>query len=250
MNNRTILLTSTGEPYQPVRLKWSTPGKAYCLKRLEALECVAQDAKTNELRVWHIGEAADLDYGSGPKAPPPADGSTVILGTFRFPEPKAMVLEVRSFARAIALARLLRPILGTSVLLRRVRVINRWFEAGEAAQGLAALDKHLDRNVTVIRWEDAERELRDAVGSAPTPKEREARLVAWHEAHSRKDVPLVEDFPCHPEEETHEMSALASTLNLRLVRASRHWAGEPATLGQIINELAASASRGRASRGH
>jgi hypothetical protein len=118
MANRTFLLTSTGEPYQPVRLKWSPPGQGYCLKRLESLECVAQDAKTNELRVWHVGEAAELDYGSGPKAPPPADGSTVILGTFRFPEPKGVVLEVRSVARAIAVARLSSVVMSMSPVKR------------------------------------------------------------------------------------------------------------------------------------
>ena len=40
MTSKTLLLTTTGEPYQPVRLKWSVPGKAFCTQRLQALKCI------------------------------------------------------------------------------------------------------------------------------------------------------------------------------------------------------------------
>lgn len=43
---KALLVTTTGEPYQPVRLKWTVPSKAYCLQRLKKLECVGLDAET------------------------------------------------------------------------------------------------------------------------------------------------------------------------------------------------------------
>ena len=240
---KTLLVTTTGEPYQPVRLKWTVPSKAYCLQRFKSLECVGLDAETKLLTLWNTAEAQKLRLGTShgltgaPRSP--LDGRLVILGTFRFPDVKSMVLEVRSIARATEIARMLRPLLGASGKLTRVRVVNRWFAASELADGLSELDKWLDRNVAVIRWEDAADELDAIVKRGKTPEERQALWVRWHEARRKVDVPLVEDFPCHPEEESEQMGDLANTLNFRFVRASRHWAGERVTLTEVIEEIVA-----------
>ena len=239
----TLLVTTTGEPYQPVRLKWTVPTKAHCLQRLEALECVGLNSETNLLSLWHTAEAQRLKLGTAhglPGAPPsPLGGRLVILGTFRFPDATSMVLEVRSIPRATEVARLLRPVLGERAKLTRARVVNRWFAASELADGLSQLDKWLDRNVTVIRWEETEQELDAFVKRGRTPEERQALFFAWHEGRRELDVPLVEDFPCHPEDEDEQMGDLARTLNFRFMRASRHWAGEPVTLQQVIEKAVA-----------
>jgi hypothetical protein len=53
----------------------------------------------------------------------------------------------------------------------------------------------------------------------------------------KEDVPLVEDFPLVPEEETPKFDHLAMTLQLRMVRAMEHWRGQPRTLTEIIVDL-------------
>lgn len=241
----TLLVTTTGEPYQPVRLKWTVPGKPYVLERLEALACIGLDAETNLLTFWNTAEAKELKLGTwhgAPAAPvSPLGGRLVILGTFRFPDATSMVLEVRSILRATEIARMLRRALGARAKLTRVRVVNRWFAASEGAAGVHELDKALDRNVTVIRWEDTANELEAFVKPGRTPEERQALWASWHEARRKLDVPLVEDFPCHPEEENEEMRDLATTLGFRLARAGRHWAGEKVTLQQVIEEAVAKA---------
>ncbi len=243
-DKKTLLVTTTGEPYQPVRLKWTVPSKAYCLQRLKKLECVGLDAETNLLTFWNIAEAQQLKLGTSHglpgAAPRPLDGRLVILGTFRFPDVTSLVLEVRSIPRATEIARFLRPLLGASGKLVRARVVNRWFAASELADGLPELDKWLDRNVTVIRWEDAADEMEAFINRGKTPKKRQALWAQWHDAHRKIDVPLVEDFPCHPEDENDQMGDLANTLNFRFVRASRHWAGEKVTLTQVIEQIVAS----------
>jgi hypothetical protein len=241
---KMLLVTTTGEPYQPVRLKWSVPSKAYCLQRLKGLACVGLDAETKLLSLWKIAEAERLALGTshGLKgaAPSSAPGRHVVLGTFRFPDEKSMVLEVRSFARATETARLLRPVLGASARLTRARVVNRWFAASELADGLPALGKWLDRNVTITRSEEEVADELDAlVARGKTPEERQVLLLRWHEARRKVDVPLVEDFPCHPEDEDEQMGHLSTTLNFRFVRASRHWAGEQVTLAEVIEEIVA-----------
>ena len=42
---------------------------------------------------------------------------------------------------------------------------------------------------------------------------------------SKEDVPMVEDFPLAPEEETPDFQHLATSLQFRLVRAFEHWRG-------------------------
>jgi hypothetical protein len=52
---------------------------------------------------------------------------------------------------------------------------------------------------------------------------------------SKEDVPMVEDLPLAPEEETPEFIHLTMTLNLRLIRAMEHWRGNTdLTLAALI----------------
>jgi hypothetical protein len=52
---------------------------------------------------------------------------------------------------------------------------------------------------------------------------------------SEEDVPLVEDFPLHPEEETPEFLHLATALQLRMIRAVERWNGNTRlTLARLI----------------
>jgi hypothetical protein len=52
---------------------------------------------------------------------------------------------------------------------------------------------------------------------------------------SKQDVPMVEDFPLAPEEETPDFDHLAAALRFRFVRAFEHWRGNThLTLTAII----------------
>jgi hypothetical protein len=65
--------------------------------------------------------------------------------------------------------------------------------------------------------------------------ERAATASLQRKLASKKDVPMVEDFPLAPEEETPEFRDLATTLGFRLVRAVEHWNGNTdLTLPAII----------------
>jgi hypothetical protein len=120
-------------------------------------------------------------------------------------------------------------------VLARVRVINRWFKVEEAANGLDRLDKLLDANVVRIDPKEVEDALVKAMAGAKTREEKLAAFSAQTEKLSRKDVPLVEDFPLVPEEETPEFHDLTLTLRFRATRAFEHWKGNTGiTLGDVI----------------
>jgi hypothetical protein len=68
-------------------------------------------------------------------------------------------------------------------------------------------------------------------------KTREGMLQFFKESQIGEDVPLVEDLQLNPEEETPAFDTLATTLNLRAIRAWEHWQGHTdVTLGSLIRK--------------
>jgi hypothetical protein len=102
------------------------------------------------------------------------------------------------------------------------------------------LMKMLDRDVTVIDPRDGEAEhARDFLGVRTMADfEHAANESLDRRIKSKKDVPMIEDFPLAPEEETPEFRDLAMTLQLRVVRAVEHWKGNThLTLTAIIKRM-------------
>ncbi len=158
-----------------------------------------------------------------------------MLGRVRFPQNGGMTLQANSIPRAIEGARFFAPRLGPEVVAPRVRVVNRCFAADEGTPN--ELMKNLDRDVTVVDWRQAENELRRDFKSVRMRRdaERVAREFVERKLASGEDVPMVEDFPLAPEEETPDFRELATTLQLRGVRALEHWLGNTGlTLSAII----------------
>ena len=237
MSDRRLIMTTTGEPYQPVRLTYSIPGRGYAVQRLRRLRCVEDDPKTRTMTIWLDDEARALELDT-PEPHVEAFGQRVILGTIRFPK-KKMVVQVRSVRRAIEIAKMLRPVLGERAGLVRVRIVNRLFAAEELTGELDELDQALDQNVTVVRWQDREREQEEALAGATTPEELERAYARYQEQRRRRPVPLVEDFPHHPEDETEAMTDLTGKLSVRFMCALRRWNGEDVTIVQVIEEMVA-----------
>jgi hypothetical protein len=236
-----VLRTSTGEPLQPVRLYYDVPSKVHVAQRLKRLRCIASE---RTFWAWlYQDEAAALTFGK-PFADVARELHPVLIGRFRASSSRRLVLEVRSVPRAIEAARFFGPLLGTQVVLRRMRAINRFFAAEELAKGLPALDKTLDQNVVVIDPMVTEREIQAALASARTQAEKIDAYARYHESRRHKDIPLVEDFPLTPEEETPDFRSLDLTLKLRMLRALDHWRGGHRTLREIIEEHARAACPG------
>ncbi|MFO0570952.1 MAG: hypothetical protein U0263_35285 [Polyangiaceae bacterium] len=233
-----LLVTTTREPFQPVRLYYDIPSRPFVTQRLSGLGCVVTDRTSNRLQWLYDGEASALPLEVASDQVPAAV-RPVILGWLRFPKSGGLTIELGSFRRAIAAARFFGPILGPRVVLVRARVINTCFGAGDGHP--EALLRRLDQDVTVIDPVVAERQLEKDFEGVRTPEEAERVMQARMQSRlkSKRDVPLVEDFPLAPEEETPNFDHLATTLDLRTVRAVRRWSGEKdLTLTMVILELA------------
>jgi hypothetical protein len=235
--NRTLLATMTHEPFQPVRLYYAIPGRAPVTARLRELECVVE--VPNE-RCWQWlfhGEAASLRFSAG-YDDVPVERRPIILGRIRFPKNGGMTLQTNSILRAIEAARFFGPRLGPQVVAMRCRVVNRCFAAEEGKPD--DLMKTLDQNVSVIDPRVAELALEWEFKGRPRPRtmqevERVAAESLQRRIKSKEDVPLVEDYPLHPDEETSEFRDLANGLHLRAIRALEHYNGNThLTLTAII----------------
>jgi len=117
-------------------------------------------------------------------------------------------------------------------------VVNRCFAANEGDRSV--LMKTLDKDVTVIDLRKAEEEFKRNFDGVRTVEDynRAAHVSMERKLKNREDVPMVEDFPLAPEEETPEFRDLTITLQLRGIRALEHWnRNTHLTLAAIITRM-------------
>ncbi len=249
MNADALLVTTTSEPYQPVRLYYSAPSRAFVLNRIGKLRCMQPSGRGLD---WYYRDEIDsLEIGFKRIHPPPEAGD-VLIAQLRFPKP-GMTIQFRSFSRAIAFAKFIMPILGEQVVLRRARLVNRWFSAAEGARGLDVLDKQLDQNVTIIDVEKNVERMRARWAEEPPVKtmaDAEARAAEdlRRQIESREDVPLVEDFPFDPEE-NKDLRDLELMLQLRAMRCAERWQGRDVTLTEVIVRMVEQGMRAQGGTG-
>ena len=195
---RAILVTLTKEPFQPVRLYYAIPDRAFVTKRLRQLQCMV-DVPAE--RCWHWladDEAADLPIPDGCKAEL-VNGQPILLGRLHLPREGGMTIQINSIGRAIAAARFFAPRLGPEVVAMRCRMVNRFFDGDEGP--LPNLIKLLD----------------------PDGAERAAEVGVRNGIAKGKSAPRVEDFPLDPATETPEFRNLETMLKLRSILAMEHW---------------------------
>ena len=223
--DRHLLVTMTNEPFQPVRLYYAVVDHALIRRKLAGLRCVVE-APSEGCRQWLFhAEAASLRFPGGGYDDVPKKARPIVLGRIRFPEHGTMTLETNSLDRAIAGARFFGPRLGPAVVAMRCRLVNRCFAAHEGQPD--KLMATLDRDVTVIDPRVAEAALKHRFAGVRSTQDAERVAAESFEEHlkSKDDVPMVEDFPLAPEEETPDFNHLATTLQFRFVRAFEHWRG-------------------------
>jgi hypothetical protein len=232
---RCLLATMTKEPFQPVRLYYTVPDESFVVRTLEKLECMVEAPHEGCWQWLFHAEAASLRFAAGGYEDVPKEKRPIVLGRIRFPKQSGMTLETNSIERAIAGARFFASRLGADVVAMRCRVVNRCFAADEGQP--RELMASLDQDVTVIDPREAEAALRRELEGVRPGKDAGRAVAEFLERRikSKEDVPMVEDFPLAPEEETPDFQHLANTLKFRFIRAFEHWRGNThLTLAEII----------------
>jgi hypothetical protein len=231
---RHLLATMTGEPFQPARLYYAIPDPSFVIRKLRSLRCMAEAPREQCWEWLFHAEASSLRFVGG-YDDVPKERRPVILGWIRFPQSNSMTLQTNSIPRAIEGARFFGSRLGRDVVAMRFRVVNRFFAAEEGQP--EELQKTLDHDVAVVDPRSAEMAFRRELEDLRKVHDAQNTVAAFMERRlkGKEDVPMVEDFPLTPEEETPEFQNLATALQLRMVRASEHWQGNThLTLAAII----------------
>lgn len=232
---RSLLVTFTNEPFQPVRLYYAIPDRSSVVGKLGGLRCMVEDSSEQCWQWLFEAEASSLRFLDGYEAVP-RERRPIVLGRIRFPATGGMMtLDTSSIPRAIEGARFFGPRLGAGVVAVRCRLVNRCFAANEGQPN--DLQKTLDQDVTVVDPRVVEEELKRDFAGVRSKKDWERAAAANMERKLKSgwDVPLVEDLPLAPEEETPDFRDLATTLHLRMIRAMEHWRGNThLTLAAII----------------
>lgn len=233
VQERVLLATMTNEPFQPVRLYYSIPSASAVIEKLRRLKCMSE-VPHQQCWEWSLeAECASLRFPGGGYHAVPKEKRPIVLGRIRFPTLGRMTLETNSIERAIAGARLFAPHFGPEVVATRLRVVNRFFFADEGQP--SELMTTLDRDVTVIDPRETEEAFRNHFRDVRLEDRKRALIEYVEKAKAERDVPLVEDFPLAPEEETPDFLHLANTLQFRFMRAFEHWRGNThLTIGAII----------------
>lgn len=233
--DRHLLVTMTNDPFQPVRLYYAIVDRAMVISKLAGLRCVVE-APSERCWQWLFhAEATSLRFPGGGYDDVPENKRPIVLGRIRFPEHGTMTLETNSIERAVAGARFFARRLGPAVVAMRCRLVNRCFAAHEGHPD--QLMATLDQGVTVIDPRVAEAALRRRFAGVRSTQdaERAAAESLEQRLKSKDDVPMVEDFPLAPEEETPDFTHLAMALQFRFARALEHWRGNThLTLAAII----------------
>jgi hypothetical protein len=235
--NRRLLMTMTGEPFQPMRLYYAIPDRSFVIKKLRSLKCMVE-APHEQCWQWLFqAESKSLRF-PGSYDDVPKEKRPIVLGRISFRNNGGMMLQTNSISRAIEGAKFFGPRFGPKVVAIRVRVVNRCFAGDEG--GMSVLMKTLDQDVTVIDPRETEEEFKRDFKGVRTVEDynRAAAEFMERELKNREDVPMVEDFPLAPEEETPEFRDLTLTLQLRGIRALEHWNGNThLTLAAIITRM-------------
>lgn len=220
----------------PARLYYDLSRAPDVTRALDSLRCCDRTPGGDNWDWLYDDEAIGLSFQISRSDLPP-EVNPIVIGRLQLTPDGRLTITVRSCERAAEAARFFDPILGTAATLRRMRIVNRFFEASEVERGLDALDALLDRDVTVVDPREAEEAMENVLRAAPPDPAAKLAALDHHLRQRNRDIPMVEDFPLWPEEEDERFTQLATTIQFRYIRAFEHWNGNHLTLAEVIRKV-------------
>jgi hypothetical protein len=224
---KKLVMTKTGEPYQPVRIYYQVFNQKTVLGALKKLRCM--DFDTAQQRwLWLYEQEAkklrfDVSYRQLSK-----DDRPLILAVFTFFASDQMILDCRSFDRAIyALEFFDKRINYRAATPTRIRIANRFFEVDEMPapeQYTQFLDRLFEReDIKPPNFDELEAKLKNLAAEQEETERAEAAITAYLEEIASKPLPEVEELPLHVHEDG--ITTLALALRMRQTEALEHWRG-------------------------
>ncbi len=241
---KTLISTYTGEPSQPVRVYYQVTNPKTVLGVFKKLRCVYFEQALNRWRWIYEHEAKklrfEMSYSKIPKEAKP-----IILGDFFFRGERELLLEVRSFDRAIkAIDFFEKRINFRAAQATKLRVVNRFFAASEfnVEQLLAPpYDRFFDGDEVDL---PAPLLKETEFGSKSQLNEEDSQSAELEEleAQLKEKIPEIEEIPLDfYRDSSLSWSRLQLALTLRNIEAYQHFSGnESFSQYDLIEQMAES----------
>jgi len=230
-NADQVAMTTTGEIMQLIRLQYEVEDSEKLRALFASLRCIEYDASQTRWVWLYTEEARTLPFKDR------RAGKNVVLGEFVFKGETDVVLNLRSFERALnALAFFDTSIPRTVAHVTAMTVSNRLLSTAEAAS-LGSLDQYFEHaEVVVTDPASLLHDVEELVARTPDLHERFARLDQYLTDRAHAPVSALERLPVHYYEDG--IRAVEALLSLRQVRALHHWQGNTSyTYQDMIRDM-------------
>ncbi len=227
---KTLVTTSTGEPYQPARIYYQVFNRKTVIGALNKLRCISYDRKHN---LWEWGyefESQKLrfekSYHNIPKERRP-----ILIGRFHFKSDDRLVLDVRSLDRITkALEFFDKRINRRAAIATHIAIVNKLFALEELPNRELYSDHDIlfEREEVKLRAQQEAEELQKIQAKLANVEDEETKMSVLNEylekvAH--EELPEIEELPVHYDDEQEGFLQLAMTLAFRCRVAKEHWDG-------------------------
>jgi len=132
MSEKTIGMTVTGEIFQPVRLYYSVLNRQEVENCLMRLRCIEEDASQKRW-VWLYRDEAQIISFKNDFHCIPEEVSPIVIGSFIWKNDESLILDVRSFERALEAIPFFDKYVPRSLAkIKYCAVVNRIFAVAES----------------------------------------------------------------------------------------------------------------------
>lgn len=222
MSEKTIGMTATGEIFQPVRLYYTVLNRQEVEKRLARLRCIEVD--TSQKRwVWlYTDEAKAINFKNDFHSIP-EEMSPIVIGSFVWKNDETLILDVRSFERALEAIPFFDKYIPRSLAkTTHCATVNRIFEMAESAPSnfdifFEGNDKLVEINPNAFM--DRARETPLSKNGSP-----DLQAITSFLGNEMDRFFEVEKFPLHFYEDG--LTSLKGSFTLRRIIAIKRWEGD------------------------
>jgi hypothetical protein len=226
---KVLITTRTGEPYQPSRIYFKVFKPQSIIRSFQKLRCLKFNPQLNAWRWLYENEAQKLRF-SVSRNKIPKEYRPLVLGDFYFRGEDELILELRSFDRVVKAIFFFKPhISHYTAKITKLRVVNYFFDNHEQYIDEALnppFDYFFDQgDVTIPNIEEIENKLKNIFLSDESEDSKANALEAFLEANAKKSLPKIEEISLEGLDE--DLSQIPAILAIRHGIAIQHWEGNP-----------------------
>ena len=227
---KTLITTHTGEPSQPVRIYYHVVKPKTVERIFEKLRCVYFEKPLQRWRWIYEHEAKKLRFERA-YSKIPKEAKPVVIGEFFWRSNQELLLEVRSFERAIQALEFFEKRINPRVAIAtKLRVVNRFFTA-EEPQVAELLESPYDRffdgdEVYIPDPLEFSKEVVQIQQSQNSIDQSSPPWLQYLENKFKEQLPEIEEIPLDVyRDKKLDSTRLQMALAFKTIEANQHFEG-------------------------